>query len=223
MRKRQHGFTLLEVLIASAILVVLVLFIFLLLSSTTDHYNVQSIQVALDAQGREALNEISKDLRMSKMDALVNAATGVRITTPSDTATYSDLQFRLPGPLPAGTRQLEQFRQDPDRLLTRRVRYTWIPESGETAADGVDNNRNGLIDEGMLQKIEEDLNPDGTVIATRKSRICPDVKRNGLTFKVPATGGAGRVELTLDLEKLDPKSRKRTITRTVQTTVELRN
>ncbi len=213
--------SLIEVIIASVILLVLVAVVLGLLLNSSAHYENQSVLLALDQQGRDTVNQIAKDLRMSKMDMLVNGSTGTAIV-PSDTATYTDLQFRLPGKMPTGTLPLEEYRQSPDRLMTQRIRYAWATDPGETANDGVDNNRNGLVDEGILQKTEEDLSPAGAVLATRTTRISWDLKKNGLSFKVPATG-SGRVEITLDLEKVDPKNRTKKISRTVQTTVELRN
>lgn len=221
MKRDCRGLSLIEVIISAVILFVLVAVVLAILLNSSAHYENQAVLLALDQKGREALNEISKDLRMSKLDLLVNGVTGVSIV-PSDATIYSDFQFRLPGKLPAGTRPLEEYRQNPDRLMTQRIRYAWVTDPGETPNDGVDNNNNGVVDEGILQKTEQDLDTSGNVLATRTSRICWDLKKNGLAFKVPSTG-SGRVEITVDLEKVDPKNRKTKMTRTVQTTVELRN
>jgi len=242
MMSRRAGMTLIEVLIASAILIVLVVVVFTLLINSSDHYQGQAVLLSLDERGREILNEISKDLRMSKMDLIVNPATGLPIqpnTPPSDPplpppplppllppgVVYNDIQFRIPT-TPPGTQTtpaLADYQQpNSNRFFRQRIRYRWVSDPTDPV-NNQDDNRNGLVDEGMIEKIVEDLDTGPvipTVTATRTSRICRDVRNLGLVFRVPAQG---QVEVFVDLQKRDPKFPTRILTRRVRTTIELRN
>ncbi len=231
-RKHRSGFTLLEVTIASVILVVLIGIVFAILMNSTRTYQNQAAHLSLDDRAREVVNDIAKELRQSKVTLLTPNPMPASWPNPS-TAIFNDLQFRIPGAVSSGNTVLAEFKQNPDRLFTKRIRYRWVSDPND-ALDGIDNNKNGVIDEGVVEKIEDDLNTAGAVIATRRSRICYEVKKKGmdapppaglgrevgLVFRMPADN---RIEIFLDLERADPNNRKNKITRSVQTMVELRN
>ncbi len=200
---KRRGFTLLEVVIASVILVALIGFTLLLVASSSATYESQNLQLTLDQRGRDTLIEIARELRMSTMSSLVNGQTGGAIL-PNDVTTYTNLRFKIPGTWDFS------MASSPSAVMNQTVGYQWALVPGETA-NGADDNANGLVDEGVVERIE------GTNPARR---MCFDVKNVGLSFKVPSTN-PGRVEIVLDLEVMDRKRVK--LSRRVETTVELRN
>jgi len=228
--KRRSGLTLIEIIIASLILAAVFGIAMMLLLSSSKHVETQQAAMNLEMEAREVLNQITQDLRQTRLklpvsstvalyDGTLKATYGVDDTT----TVHTDIEFKMPG-LEKKTSQeyMLAIKNDPESLWTRTVRYQWIPETGEVAADGKDNNRNGLIDEGMIRKTETYLDPAGKSV-TGTSTICHFVKKDGLTF-MAKTGDHGKVEVTLTLEKPDPGSKAgKTFSKTVQSTIELRN
>jgi hypothetical protein len=93
--------------------------------------------------------------------------------------------------------------------------------------DGIDNNKNDLVDESIIVKTEDTLSATGAVIKSTTTTICRDVVANGFQIYMPAWGAdANKVVLTLTLQKKDPKFTKvsdQKITKQVKTSVSLRN
>ncbi len=206
-RRNRAGMTLLEVLIASIILAAVIGATMLLLTDSSRSYQDQNLLLNLDQRGREIVNEMTRELRMSNLNTLTNGATNVLIT-PNDTVEYTNLKFKVPGTV----FDMKGYQAAAANILTQTIQYRWALSTAEGAAiNGVDDDKNGVVDDGVVQRIENGV--------TRK--LCPDLKVNGLRFKVPLTN-PGRVEITLDMEVMDGR-RKAKISRTVQTAVELRN
>jgi prepilin-type N-terminal cleavage/methylation domain-containing protein len=211
-----RGFTMIEVLIASAILLAIFAVVLLLLTTTSRSYEDQNRRLNLDQRGREVVNEIARELRMSNLDQLYDPIANQQITQAlrSDTQDRLALQFRVPDQF-----DMKNYLASPASNLSKTIEYRWALAPGEgTAPDGADNDANGLVDEGVVLRTE----------GGQARRICLDVKKDGLKFRIPRTnpGGAtqnqGRVEITLELEVWD-SMRKSKIAHTVQTSVELRN
>jgi len=107
-----------------------------------------------------------------------------------------------------------------------------------TVRDGLDNNKNGVIDEGVIKKLETWFNIDGTLNRRTQSVVCRNVK--SLSFYVPARNWGGtdwtgavyapstpkQVIVTVVLEKADPKyptNTSKTVTKTITTVIDVRN
>src|SRR6185503_14220731 len=140
-----------------------------------------------------------------------------------------EIQFRMMAADNAGW-DLATFKTSPNAYWTRRVYYQIGMEDGEGAQpDGVDNNKNELVDESVLYRFEDTLDASGNVIAgkTVKSVICRDLVANGFQCYMPAWGpDANKIVLTLTLEKRDRKYSKyadQKFTKQVKLTVSLRN
>ena len=81
MRKSEQGFTLVELLIGMAILIIIMNGIYGVLTSSIRSYQYNFAQGENIQSGRQVLNEITKDIK--------NATTGISITTPSPNPTNS--------------------------------------------------------------------------------------------------------------------------------------
>ncbi len=237
MRRHDRGLTLLEVTVASAILGAMVLMLFLILHSTSASVELQSANLKLDERGREALEEIARELRMSGTDALWNASPSLKKLTSNDQT--SDLQFYIPGAFDMGA----YVKNDGKTVLDKSIRYVWVCDErdslGNPLVDGKDNDNDGLVDEGYVRK---------TDLYGKVSRLVDDVPFEVSETDDPAKKTAKRpgfliardknvLTVTLSLETLDPvggkvpvdpavptgPQKRRTILRRVQTTVELRN
>ena len=131
---------------------------------------------------------------------------------------------------------------DPD--WTYEIQYWWevqadegkvVPGGGpnDLVPDGIDNNGNGVIDEGVIKKLETWRDTSGVVQKRTYSTVCRDVK--SLSFCVPTrdlTGTAFNpnplkiITVSVTLEITDPRYPKdplRHILKTVSTTIEVRN
>lgn len=228
--KRRSGLTLIEIAIASVILAAVFGIAMMLLLSSSKHVESQQVVMNLEMEAREVLNQITQDLRQTRLKLPATSAVALYDGTlkatyvVDDTATlHTDIEFKMPGLEKKSSQDyLYAVKNDPESLWTRTVRYQWVPETGEVAADGKDNNRNGLIDEGMIRKSEAYLDVNGKSVKA-DSTICHFVKKDGLTFRAKS-GDHGKVEVTLTLEKPDPGSKTgKTFSKTVQSTIELRN
>lgn len=220
MKNRQAGVTMLEVIIAAVLLAGVFAMTFAILGSSSESAARAQIQLELEDRARRVITEITQDLRQTAGSRLQSGGT----TISQGTATYTDLQFRLPT-LDNTTFTTSAWSADQNAYWTRQVRYRLVMDTGEgTAGDNIDNNTNGVIDEQAIQKVEQTVTSGGAAVGNAvTSVICRDVQEGGLVFQYPATGqGAGKVSITLTLEKRDPRF-KTSITKTVQTFVDMRN
>jgi Tfp pilus assembly protein PilV len=166
------------------------------------------------------------------------APTGVWMTYP-----WTDIEFRMQAKDNSGW-TTGTFTTAPDTYWNRKIRYRLIMDTGEGGSftnpetnlgfnssgnpprpNNVDNNTNGVVDEQAIERTEQPINGvTGASTGTPMiSVICRDVQKNGLQFTWASTGAnVGKLGITLTLEKRDPRF-KTTITKTVQTFVDLRN
>jgi type II secretory pathway component PulJ len=129
------------------------------------------------------------------------------------------------------------------------VQYWWEIDNTTTVAegtagggpkglvrDGADNNKNGVVDEGVVYKLETWYNTDGTLQKRSQSVVCRNVK--SLTFLPNRAwngtdwggtiyaGGPRQIVASVTLERADPKypnTPARNIVKTVSTVIDLRN
>jgi hypothetical protein len=285
---RRSGLSLLEIAIASILLVVIFGVAFALLFTSSDHAAAREAELQLENRAREVINQLGSELRQttwdkvfvggggiasliqvkpasgtsliegpSEPDPLPSPPTGSRfyqypdasrssVTPPTGFTAgksltyngsnarwmqfpYTEIQFRMMAADNAGW-DLATFKTSPNTYWTRRVYYQLGMEDGEgSAPDGIDNNKNELVDESVLYRIEDTLDASGNVIAgkTKKSIICRDVAANGFQCYMPAWGpDANKIVLTLTLEKRDRKYSKyadQKIVKQVKLSVSLRN
>lgn len=230
MRKRERGVALVEVVIASAILGGVTLMSYLILFASTETYESQAAQLKLDARARETLEEVARSLRMSDGDSLWTGAPLKKLAPKEET---SDLLYYLPGAFDMS----KAVQNGGKAVLDQSHRLRWICD--ESAVDGLDNDNDGLVDEGYV----EQTGPTGT-----KTRLCSDVpvqvgeydpiaKKTVLRPGFVCSRDQGIVTITLNVETLDPKAgkvpvdptkpagaqKRRTLLRRAQTSVELRN
>jgi len=288
-KNRRSGVTLLEIAIASILLVIIFGIVFALLMSSSDHAASQEAEVELENRAREVINQIAAELRQTTWDKVLVGGGGVALAQVKPAAgasliegpsepdplpappvgsrfyqypdanrslvappsglpagknlkynptyaqwmefPYSDIQFRMLGVDNAGW-SVSKFKSDPNSYWTRRVRYQLAMDAGEdgltpSRPDGIDNNKNELVDESILLKTEDQLDASGAVVKSTTTKICSDVVGNGFQIYMPAWGtDANKVVVTLTLEKRDRKYSKyadQKIMKQVKASVSLRN
>jgi type II secretory pathway pseudopilin PulG len=199
---RTKGFTLLETVIAGAILAAVVVTIFAVLNSSSAETAAQSKRLELDRLARDTAEQIARDLREAGLSTLrtwIQIPGPAGFYPPANGTTYYDLQFGKHSGYDLKTKKV---------LFANTLRYRWMRDAAEID-DGLDNNGNAVADEGHVERTD----PYGTV-----TRICPDVKEQGLKFVL----NGRTVAITLELERKDRGTGVLYAAR-AETTVELRN
>jgi prepilin-type N-terminal cleavage/methylation domain-containing protein len=189
------GLTLLEVLFATAIMSMVAALVFLILHRSSDHFSNESSSLQLEGRAREILIEVARDLRESHRDTFSTGDPPVPVV---DGTAYNDFRFRVNSGYDLKDRSVQ---------YAGTVRYRFRLDDGEFA-DGLDNNGNGLVDEGYVEKTDR----YGTI-----TRIGTDAKQPGITF----TPNGRVVVVTLTLERRDLKGTP--IRRQASISVDLRN
>jgi len=116
---------------------------------------------------------------------------------------------------------------------------------GSLKADGVDNNGNGVIDEGVIRRMETTYDVNNNVIKRSMTTVLRDVQyipnvnpnlsRPGLVFCIPNADSSGklypsgeekRLFVSVTMERADPQNptnRKRNYVKQVATYIDVRN
>jgi len=112
---------------------------------------------------------------------------------------------------------------------------------GGFKADGLDNNNNGVVDEGVVKKLETTYDVNGNVITRKISTVLRDVQwdavnnRPALVFCIPGADPAGtvypggaekRLFMSVIMERADPqnpKKKDRNFVKRVATYIDVRN
>lgn len=213
MNTARKGFALLDVAISLAIAGVLFGAIVQVNRSTLNTYTVTSARTLLQTQARRAIDRVSAELENAGLSTL----------QPDPVVTWTDnLVFQAATGVDAATGAITYG--PPQRL-------SWNLESGENA-NGVDDNKNGLVDEGQLLLTRNYLqaNQQSVVLAHRVAKLLEgeiangaDDNGNGLVdehgFCAFREGNLLRIRLTLQ-RSLRPGQ---IIQATVETGVRLRN
>ncbi len=212
LRPGAAGYTLVELVIAAAILTVALGSLALVGTSSAGALGEGTSQAELDAHLRRTVARIGEELMPS----------GLAVITPAALAPEgaAELTYRKSGGPANGRNTWAEPR-----------RFAFAYEMGELD-DGLDNNRNGLVDEGVVEwtidvglpgeqavilchgvrefdwrEVDNDLDDDGDGL----------VDERGFAFQ--RSGNVLR--LSLALERLDAQGRS--ITRSLETTVQPRN
>jgi type II secretory pathway pseudopilin PulG len=153
---------------------------------------------------------------------------GIAVSPAPEGVDFDGIRFQLVDP--RNTFNLDSFKNSTER--TYIVQYWWQveyddqkePKGGGNGPNGrepdlIDNNKNGVVDEGCLMKMETWFAPDGVTIDPNLGRQITTVLRNvkRLRFRLPAATTAAdvlagkpnlnsnRIEIAIDLEIMDPK------------------
>jgi Tfp pilus assembly protein PilE len=182
---------------------------------------------------------------------------------------FYSIRFKIPGTSMditqnnAGNFNLTNFVNDNDTNnpnWTTEIQYWWEPDAmqGEgvpglwannNAPDGVDNNKNGVIDEGVIKRMETTYDTSGLLVNRTVSVVCRDVQIAGPPTAPPATWVAGKAKIgltfavfpsapavppalsqkpnqmmvTVTMERPDPENKGTTIVKQMSSTIFLRN
>jgi hypothetical protein len=190
-RSRESGYTLLELAIAATILTIALGSLTLLSGRSAGALSAGTSQSELDSHARRALTRIGEELLPSGMSVITPA------TLDQGAA---EVNYRRSGGPVSGRNSWVEPR-----------RFAFAYEVGELD-DGLDNNGNGLIDEGVVTwTIDAGLATEHTLI------LCHGVRERG--FAIQRVGNVLRLGLTL--ERLDAEGHP--IVRSLETTVQPRN
>jgi prepilin-type N-terminal cleavage/methylation domain-containing protein len=180
----RRGFTLLEVVISMAILIVVCLIVFLLLFSSSSEGATQQTKVAMDGKVLEALNTIAEDIRNS--GGVYSTVTTAGADTPLQAKDYwydkniPNRRYLLTmgqySGFQPGTKTGAGITGSP--VYADTVSYYWQPAFGEIPDNGIDDNHDGLIDEGDIIQVRT----VGGVATTHT--ICRNVSPRGLAFEM---------------------------------------
>lgn len=206
MKKRtDRGVTMLEVVIATAILLAIFGMVFMLLFSASDEEATQQTMLQLDQQILTALNTISEDIRNGGGTFAMNDFPG---TNPCTLVVGDPLQKDYPnacyslsfgkntGFVVTGKVGAAQFNQ-----VT--IRYYWRSAVGEIAGNGIDDNNDGFIDEGDLVREEWTAG-----VLTNTSRIVRNVSSKGIGFQFAnTTTNTNSFTVVLELMSKDKKGK----------------
>ena len=205
------GFTMLEAMISASLLVSLVLVVGLASDRASGAFDEGRFNQDLDMTAHRALDEIATSLEAARAQGLTP---GSQPDFGSPTLTFQQV-VGYDGAPQLGPTQTIRFELEPDEL-----------------DDGLDNNGNGLVDEGRAVWIEDEGNPGERtkVICRRVRRMLEGEQPNGgddngndlldepgLSFEVDTRV----VTIRLSLEGLDPRGRL--VTKTVETSVRMWN
>ena len=182
MRARSGGFSLIEVVIAMAIMGAVVLMVWGLLATVNKEVGNQAIHMKLEETTRRVIDDIAKEFRGSGSTVTTDEADRLGSSDPFYSASNADrfvrIRFSLPTGMNLGTKTTQ-----PSLTYDRHVTYAWIPRADD-GLDDADNNKNGYVDEGQIVKIEE--TPSGT----RTTVLADLVPERGLSFQYTNSAAA---------------------------------
>lgn len=210
---RRSGFTLLELTISVAIFGLMMGSMAMVHNVGRNAFDSTSLHAELDARVKTAVDRVAMELCSAAQDRIFPDLTGFV----TDTSTL-------------GLQQVVDI-QGGAAVFGNMMVLTLGNAAGETQ-DGVDNNGNGLIDEGRLVMIRNQGEPDQIQVT-----LCENVRRylegevigggdengNGLTdemgFNIQRVGDV----LTIRLSVEELSAGGEIVTRTTETSVRLRN
>ena len=206
------GFTLVEMTITAALMVVFAGALATVCLRGEQACRATSLEVAVDAKARRAIDRIAAEL--------TGAGAGMLVPNPTSQFGTDSLAFQAPSDFVGG-----------NVVWGTQSRIAFEFETGETN-DGVDNNGNGLIDEGRVV-----LTRNVGAVNERRVIVCEHVReyvqgevhnglddnRNGVVdehgFNIQRVGNA----LTIHLSVQGITPGQTAYVRTLETSVKLRN
>ena len=215
MKGARAGFTLLEVMVALSIASILAVGVSMAAKESYDAYRTTTVSSSTESRLRNAIQRARRELMGSGVSVLFPANI-------DDDFGTSDLAFQTPVGVNVAT--AEPLWGPTNRLV---LEY----EQGEVD-DGVDNDGDGLVDEGVLVLIRDDGGPN-----EQRVILCRDVRelaegetinnaddngndvRDEAGFNVHREGNVLTLRLTLE----EVEEQAGTVVRSMFTTVRLRN
>jgi len=143
--------TLVEVVMAMTLFVAFSSSVFLAIDMSSASYRTETVTARLDSLAREAMDDLSERLRGSDFDSITPAPPPAPVSAPS-------IDFQRARGFVAG---------GPSWGPTERLAFEYEPADPD---DGVDNDGDGLIDEGRLVWFE---NPE--LAGERRTILCSHV------------------------------------------------
>ena len=196
-RRRSNGFTLIEIMITSAVLGILVIGIYSVLAASQSLYATGITRQEIQDRVRRALNEIAIELRQS------SSGSGAAITfdTLPSSAGDDSVVFCVCTGFTAGV-----------TTWSAPITYRTI-DGDDDADDGIDNNRNKMTDERKIVRIQ----------TGRPTRVIADNVREGsLQFtRVLTAGLVDNITVALTMQGVDAQGKVIEASGTVM--VDLRN
>ncbi len=206
-RRSGSGFTLLEVIIASAVLGALILAVFAVLSSGTDHSASMTAGVQADTAARDFLQKFSEEFQASGSTVTTEAplVSTERLYKPN---TFNTVKFAVTTGYTVGSTLSMQY--------DHRAEYSWELSSaendpkivGETrGVDGEDSDNNGLVDDGQIRRRLVEI-ASGKVL--EEGVVLRNVTRRGFAVEY-VTGPSTLNDITVNLEVffIDPKRKQK--------------
>jgi type II secretory pathway pseudopilin PulG len=180
----QRGFTLIEVVVVAGCLVVMILAIGATILASQDNYAAGMTLSSLQNHAQSVMDKIAKEVRQS------GPLTFFPVPSNTDNLTFQKSVGYSGGAVQWGN----------------AITYAFQYETGEND-DGVDNNGNGLIDEGIIVRTENGQN----------ITIARWVREGGFLFFL--SGDVLTIQLTLERRN----SKGRIFNATVTTSVDVKN
>lgn len=211
-KHRSAGFTIVEVVVSSALMAVLLLAVGLTTLSADKAFKAGAAQDRLTSKAQRAIERIVDEISMG-------GTTGL---TPNPTAPLgsSTLSFRTPTGWTAGNTTWDG---------QRRIAFQYRAEDPN---DGTDNDRNGYVDDGciVLTRNVGLANEDATVLVNNVAEYLDgelpngsDDNGNGLTDERGLSFVLSGDQLTIRVTVVGRDDNGRSVVRTVTTAVMIRN
>jgi prepilin-type N-terminal cleavage/methylation domain-containing protein len=201
MKRSNRGLTLIEVLIASVILVVISLAIYLLIERGSSTYATASRHAALQASARQIVERLCEEVRVANPLTMIGTTTYTNVLDPSTGTGFLSFQKAETFDIAVGT-------------------TTWGPTVTYTSQpSAVDLDNDGNYDDAIVRTCLEDLDGDGTPETLVTSKLSDYVKKG--SFVVTYTPAANKVTVAVTLMLTDTKGK--VVTTTVSSTVIVRN
>jgi prepilin-type N-terminal cleavage/methylation domain-containing protein len=244
-KTRVRGFSLIEIMIAVAILAGLMLMVYMSLFRTTDMYSANSKRAWILHQARSAIDEIAEELRQANrlnLKPTIVTSEGVEAVTPSTTISF--IKITSPDPVTNKVRYntyyTSYFAQRNDTgNITVDPGNAVLPASPApqlpwklSAGGWVDANNNAKKVGGVVTGMDDDYrlvrtdpNPDANGHYYPAKVMCNYVKKDGFSIYQTWRTVSGRpqyqLRISLVLQFVDERNKQ--LEETVETTVFLRN
>jgi hypothetical protein len=236
LKVRSRGFSVIVVLIASAILAALRARVYMSLHKTSDMYSANSKRAWIVHQARVALDELAEEVRQGNRLNLKPVVATLEGTESAPASQISFIKIRTPDPATNKVRYNQYYTTyfwqlsddtstttDPGNLAVTAPN----PVPPYTLSNGVwiDVNQNQIKDEGRLVRTDPNANEAGQYYPAKI--MCTYLKNTPDGFQIRETfrtvNGVRQYQLRITLVLMFPDERNKMQEETVETIVFLRN
>lgn len=204
------GFSLLEVVIASAILGALILAVFAVLASGTDHSSSMTAGVKADSAARDFLQKVAEEFQASGATVTTEnpLLAGERLYKPN---AYHTVKFSVATGYTVGSTLSMQY--------DHRMEYSWELTDRENdptgvgaslGVDGLDSDNNGVVDDGQIRRRVVDTTDPMTEKVLEDGVVLRNVTYHGF-FVEYVVGPSTLNDLNVNLEVffIDPTRKQK--------------